>query len=525
MSQSRGKRTSGRGRGKGGAKQAIAAGSELDVGVPAAIPFGKPPQPGKGDLQVIILGPTGGPREDRVTGFLVRATSTCWRPDTVMAVDAGTLLSGIIHILETHNDMDEMVVQNGPFTEMPLPFQTVPANAAHILREVIGPILVTHPHLDHFSGFAINSPILEATNGPKTVAALPSVISAIKTHIFNEVIWPNLSDEDGGAGLITYQRLQEGGNPRMGRDEMRGYTRACEGLYYRCFGVSHGCTRRHYAPEAEMRRSLSNAMYLGDPFMMRSASRAAISFVQEEPGYMSPAMRRPSNPRDSWMSVESSAFFIREPSSGCEIIIFGDVEPDSISIEPRNRRIWEAAAPRIAAGKLRAIFIECSYADDVEDESLYGHLCPRHLIAELKVLASEVVKAKSLSSSGIGKRKRPSGDVPADSQPTSPKTRRSLDVLPGASTAAITSAPQVVPGGTTDPSGPGATGDLAEEPNWPHDGAPLVNLSVYLIHIKEDMDGGPSPSDTILTQLRDRAQAANLGCEFYVPQRGQSIQI
>lgn len=241
--------------------------------------------------------------------------------------------------------------------------------------------------------------------------------------------------------------------------------------------------------------------------------------------YMSPAMPRPSNPRDTWMSVESSAFFIREQHSGREIIIFGDVEPDSISVEPRNRRVWEAAAPRIASGKLRAIFIECSYTDDVEDESLYGHLCPRHLVAELKVLASEVVKAKYPSGLGTGKRKRPSRETPADSQPTSPKTRRSQDVLPGASTTAITSAPQAVPGSSTEPSGTGLTGAVTEETNWPHDEAPLVDLKVYLIHIKEDMDGGPCPSDTIVTQLRDQAQAANLGCEFHAPKRGESVQI
>ncbi|KAB8230064.1 3',5'-cyclic-nucleotide phosphodiesterase PDE1 [Aspergillus alliaceus] len=524
MNPARGKRASGRGKGKGKARVDIAP-PELDIDILAAGPFGGPPEPGKGDLQVIVLGPTGGPREDRVTGLLVRSTSSRWRPDSVISVDAGTLLAGIIHILETHNDMDEMVVQTGPFTDMPLPFQTAPANAAHILREMIGPILVTHPHLDHFSGFAINSPILEATNGPKTVAALPSVISAIKTHIFNEVIWPNLSDEDGGAGLITYQRLHEGGNPRMGREETRGYTRACEGLYYRCFGVSHGCTRRHYAPEAEMQRSISGAMYMGDPFMMRSASRAAISLTQEEPGYMSPASRRPSNPRESWMSVESSAFFIREQHSGREIIIFGDVEPDSISVDPRNRRVWEAAAPRIASGKLRAIFIECSYTDEVEDESLYGHLCPRHLIAELKVLASEVVKAKHPSSLVIGKRKRPSGEPPAESQPTSPKTRRSQDVVPGASTTALTSAPAPVTGSTIYPTGLGATEVLTEEPSWPHDDAPLTHLKVYLIHIKEDMDGGPCPSVTILEQLRNQAQAANLGCQFHAPKRGESIRV
>jgi cAMP phosphodiesterase len=37
--------------------------------------------------------------------------------------------------------------------------------------------------------------------------ALPSVLSALKNHMFNDVIWPNLSDEDGGAGLLTYSRI------------------------------------------------------------------------------------------------------------------------------------------------------------------------------------------------------------------------------------------------------------------------------------------------------------------------------
>ncbi|KAF7592044.1 3',5'-cyclic-nucleotide phosphodiesterase pde1 [Aspergillus hancockii] len=476
-----------------------------------------------------MSGPTGGPREDRVTGLLVRSTSTQWKPDSMIAVDAGTLLSGIIHILETHNDMDEMVVRTGPFFELPLPFQTAPANAAHILREVIGPILVTHPHLDHFSGFAINSPILEATNGPKPVAALPSVIAAIKAHIFNEVIWPNLSDEDGGAGLITYQRLVEGGNPRIGRDDYKGYTRACDGLMYRCFSVSHGCTRRHYAPEAEMPRSIGSATYMGDPFMLRSASRA-ISLSHEEPGFMSPhspAIRRQSNPRENWASIESSAYFIRDQASGREVIIFGDVEPDSISLDPRNKRVWEAAAPRIASGLLRAIFIECSYTDEVEDQSLYGHLCPRHLIAELTVLAKEVVKAKNPPTwtNSMGKRKRSDGEGPVESQPTSPKTRRLEDVLPGASTTTLSSVPEAVSGTYTEPADTGATEDPTGERTWLATDPPLDKLTVYLIHIKEDMDGGQNPATTILKQLTEQAQAAKLGCSFYAPRRGESIRV
>src|SRR5215471_9690406 len=82
-----------------------------------------------------------------------------------------------------------------------------------------------------------------------------------------------------------------------------------------------------------------------------------------------------SNGKDSTVAtVESSAFFLRDDHSGMEIIVFGDVEPDTVSLTPRNEKVWEAAAPKIAAGTLRAIFIECSFPDSVDDDSLYGHL-------------------------------------------------------------------------------------------------------------------------------------------------------
>ena len=88
--------------------------------------------------------------------------------------------------------------------------------------------------------------------------------------------------------------------------------------------------------------------------------------------------------------VDSSAFFIRNDANGDEILVFGDVEPDALSMLPRNQAVWDDAAARIARGTLRAIFIECSYDDSVRDQDLYGHLCPRHLVAELAVLAEKV---------------------------------------------------------------------------------------------------------------------------------------
>lgn len=54
---------------------------------------------------------------------------------------------------------------------------------------------------------------------------------------------------------------------------------------------------------------------------------------------------------------------------------------------------------------------------------------------------------------------------------------------------------------------------------------PLSGLTVYIIHIKEEMSDGPPPGDRILEQLRAHGENARLGCEFYVPKRGEGIWI
>lgn len=172
----------------------------------------------------------------------------------MIAVDAGTMLAGIIRTLQPYvsgskSGRQGSTLKEGPFKGLKLPAKTAEANAAYIFREIIGAFLITHPHLDHVSGLAMNTPIIEAGSGPKPVAALPSVLSAIKNHVFNDIIWPNLSDEDGGAGLLTYQRLVEGGNPRFGSGETRGYVRACHGIVTKCLSVSHGKCKQRYHPE------------------------------------------------------------------------------------------------------------------------------------------------------------------------------------------------------------------------------------------------------------------------------------
>lgn len=86
--------------------------------------------------------------------------------------------------------------------------------------------------------------------------------------MFNDIIWPNLSDEDGGAGLITYQRLVEGGNPRFGCGESRGYVRVGKGLVIKCLSISHGRCKQRYDPESGRHHRVGSAVFGPDQMVM-----------------------------------------------------------------------------------------------------------------------------------------------------------------------------------------------------------------------------------------------------------------
>lgn len=346
--------------------------------------------------------------------MLVRAAHTEWRKSSMIAVDAGAHLASIIHILEREmpptsekvppKDYSQLL-ESGPFAGIRFPCISAKANALYIFRDILHAFLITHPHLDHLSAMAINTPALEYGREAKAIVALPSTIEAIKNHIFNDWLWPNLSDEGHGVGFVTYRRLIEGGNPRLGSGESRGYVNVCDGLATKCWSVSHGrCHRR--AHSVSHQHSDSFGWNQSDyNFPSRRLSRisddhgyfAAVAHQQSQaPSQMPPAPMTPGlsgapsshfDPNHMFEPVASSAFFIRNDTTGNELLIFGDIEPDSVSLSPRNHIVWDDAAGKFTSGSLKAIFIECSYDDSVRNEDLYGHLCPRHLIAELAFLA------------------------------------------------------------------------------------------------------------------------------------------
>ena len=384
-----------------------------------------------------------------MTGFLMRSTASNWAKGSILALDAGTHLSAIARILQDDfpasasgkkatstadprkkNDISKSLgkgidvgevngrrsvtpspllqpsvkLNSGPFAGLPFPHASYNANAVYIVREHVSTYLITHPHLDHLSGFAINTAAFHNTSRPKRLAALPSTVSAIKTHIFNDVIWPNLSDEDGGVGFVTFQRLTEGGNIALGDGHGRGYIEVCNGLGVKGFRISHGHNLQtpsrllHGRQNSNVNMNDANAPVTGSlnrqssyPASIVDARKKSIGDSRSDTQNLSTrgggSVSQHGDYDHSNYMVDSSAYFVRDEASGKEVLFFGDVEPDSISLTPRTHRVWAEAAPKVAAGILAAVFIECSYTDSQGDAILFGHLAPRHLIAELSELS------------------------------------------------------------------------------------------------------------------------------------------
>jgi len=396
----------------------------------------------------------------------------------MIAVDAGTHLASIVRILAQQMPLYSkdappagysQVINEGPFAGVKCPGYSARANALHIFRELMHAFLITHPHLDHLSAMGINTPALEYGREAKAIVALDSTIEAIKSHIFNDSIWPNLSDEGSGVGFVTYRRLKEGGNTRLGSGDARGYVRVCDSLATLCMGVTHGKCKSRPAAAAH-HRSESTGWHDGYTFPQRRLSRisdtesyfAAVQYQRQNPSFSASAFNLPPGQTTpgystlqtpnlgavdgdhSFEPVQSSAFFILNEETFAEILVFGDIEPDTVSLSPQNYKVWRTAAPKVANGTLKAVFIECSYDDSVRDTDLYGHLCPRHLIEELLFLAKEVAdyKARKDSTGADSATKSTAAKRPSE-QPGSPHATWKRTKLNNGSTSSASDMEQV----------------------------------------------------------------------------------
>lgn len=537
----------------------------------------------------------------------------------MVAVDAGVHLAAINRILEKtlpENIADlplPYTIETGPFAGLEVNSPVASASAAHVARSLVDTYLITHPHLDHIAGFVINTAGLPGRPRAKRLAGLPSTVEAFKNHIFNNVIWPNLSDENGGAGLVTYLRLVDGGSPAMGDGEGRGYIEVADSLCVKACSVSHGEPVQTGGPRGSHSSASTPARFSSfdassmtpshsqqhlHQHLPRNSHISLPRSVQQYPAsFLNAGHRTPSYPampqtQSAQQSpslhatepphphvYDSTAYFIRDYATGSEVLIFGDVEPDSLSPYPRNIGIWQEAAPKIARGDLRAIVLECSYDDSHPDDRMFGHLKPQFIAEEMRTLAGEVKYFRDVGLAGVEtqegehgprsasrdkKRKRNNSGLPglqeltrrrtggsSGTEPVSPKTMRSrlnsgtddnsgVD-LPDMDTDAGASVPtphlatptaemslRDLEVGDLDP----AYSDAVQAPavnggEWNPDGPqqlPLEGVKVVIFHVKDTLDGSDQGAK-ILAELEEHESKERTGAEFIISYPGQGIYV
>lgn len=144
-------------------------------------------QKGKETFTVLVLGCSGGPRENNLSGYLVAPFGS----KEYISLDAGTLFTGI-----------ERAVQRKLLPNLPSVDDNL-TPAANFFLHRIKAYLISHAHLDHIAGLVINSQM----DVKKSILGLDSTIDHLRDHIFNNKIWPNYGSE-GTRALHHYSYIR-----------------------------------------------------------------------------------------------------------------------------------------------------------------------------------------------------------------------------------------------------------------------------------------------------------------------------
>lgn len=309
------------------------------------------------------------------------------------------------------------------------------SNASHCISPGLSferCFLISHAHFDHISGLVLSAGSL--SGGRKRVYALKNTLDSIAS-VFNDRLWPNLASFDE-------------------RDE-RSKLHLCPSVSTPFPG---------FVPNVIFACSLR----LGQPRYTQIHASVSVLPLRLSHGVSS---------QDSRMQVLSTAFFLRHDPTQKEILFFGDVEPDALSLNPMNLSVWRTAAPKIPHA-LSAIFIECSWASERSDDTLYGHLSPPHLLDELLVLATEVWKVRTTQSSGRSLLQRMKLTTGKSLSPSSEELRGILD-----------------------------------------------GLSIYIIHCKSDLTSERPARNLIEKQIKELMQQKGLGANILAVEQGSILHL
>jgi cAMP phosphodiesterase len=79
--------------------------------------------------------------------------------------------------------------------------------------------LISHAHFDHIAGlcFLTDTLAMLEPEGQVTACGLGPVLDSLRTHVFNDVLWPNFASIPSPQNpVLTFRSLAEGGEARVG---------------------------------------------------------------------------------------------------------------------------------------------------------------------------------------------------------------------------------------------------------------------------------------------------------------------
>ncbi|GAA5887167.1 hypothetical protein JCM6882_009471 [Rhodosporidiobolus microsporus] len=325
-------------------------------------------------FDLLVLGCGGGPIETNLSSFLVKPYLGKWT-EGCTGLEGGSTIGALSSLIERNPyafegfgleigvDADELEAaaraeeRGEHLGEKGLVGvgREGGGKAAAKVWDLISCFAITHAHLDHIAGLIISSAACRPP--PKPVYGIKRTIENIE-RVMDGGVWPMLGGWDDSVTIGRAYHYKHIPTPTPAPLPLS------PSLSFHAFPLSHGL----------------------DPSAFHRKKQAAASVGVN--GH-TPA------PKPCDECYDSTAFFVREEGTGKELLFFGDVEPDSISKRGLNLAVWKAAAPKIAAGKLSVMFLECSYPSSQPASLLFGHFSPPYILEEMVILA-ELVKEERI---------------------------------------------------------------------------------------------------------------------------------
>ncbi|EGC36794.1 hypothetical protein DICPUDRAFT_91767 [Dictyostelium purpureum] len=309
----------------------------------------------------VPLGTTGGLDEGGLSSFLLTKKGS----NLFIALDAGTIWAGVRRLTTFKQFNSLFNIQYPDWAVLPEQ-KTSWFIKNHILGYFIG-----HSHIDHVGGLIIVSPEdyisagyltatpkintgivglfnkmgLNTTNHnftanlltSKPIIGLPTTNKYIQEDLFNWFIWPNL--------------------PQLSR--------------YSYYTVASGIENNVAESLIQFNASLTGAVANDFPF---SHKFKTFDVCHD--------------------TLTSSAFLFTDKISGEQVAFFSDTGvPSSTGLTCD----WEAKIinvfKSITLGKLKAIYLECSFLNEAADSTLFGHLRPKDVMKLMDYLLTQSVNS------------------------------------------------------------------------------------------------------------------------------------